>query len=95
MQFLPIIKYVSSGGGMYIIFTIVNNIVLYIWKLLRVDLKSSCHKEKKCNLMVMPVNHCDDHFATYTNTKSLSYTPDTNVMLSVDYFSRKNKNKIK
>ena len=29
-------------------------------------------------------NHCGDHFAMYTNDKSLYYTPETNIDLYVN-----------
>ena len=40
---------ISPGDVMYTMVTIVNNIILYIWKLLReyIDLKSSHHEKKK------------------------------------------------
>ena len=42
----PVIKLVNPGDDMYSMATTVNKTVLYTWKLLRVDLKSSHHKEK-------------------------------------------------
>lgn len=40
-------------------------------------------KRNFCNCMVMNVNwtYCGDHFATYTDIKSLQCTPETNIML--------------
>ena len=39
--------------------------------------------------MVMDGNqtYCGDHFAMYTNTKSLCCTPETNIMLYINYIS--------
>ena len=46
--------------------------------------------------MVMHGNYCGDHFATYTNIKSLCCKPETNITFCVNYISiKKNKNKIK
>ena len=41
--------------------------------------------------MVRDVNetYCGDHFTIYTNTKSLRYIPETNIMLYVNYTSVK------
>lgn len=32
---------------------------------------------------------CGDYFAIYTNIKLLGYTPETNIMLHVDYILKK------
>ena len=39
--------------------------------------------------MGMDVNHtyCGDHFAIYTNIKSLGYMPETSIMLYINYTS--------
>ena len=65
----------------YSMATIVNNIVLCIQKLLKVDLKSPPHKKKICNCVMMDVNkvYCGDHFAIYTSIDSCC-TPETNVI---------------
>ena len=34
--------------------------------------------------------YCGDYFVTYTNIKSLYYTPETNTVLYVNYTSIKN-----
>ena len=34
--------------------------------------------------MVMDVDQTCDHFTMYTNTETLNYTPDTNIMLYVN-----------
>lgn len=65
---------------------IIPDIVLYIWKWLRVNLSTAHHKKPICNYVVMDVNetHWDDHFATYTNTES----SESNIML-YDIISQK------
>ena len=40
----------KSWNVMCSVVTVVNNTVLYVWKLLRVDLKCSRHKKKKLTL---------------------------------------------
>ena len=40
---------ISRGDVMYSMVTIVNNTVVYIWKLLKIDLKSSHHEKKNYN----------------------------------------------
>ena len=44
----------------------------------------------------MDVNytHCGDHFAIYANIKSLCCTPETNIMLYVNYISFKKEKRI-
>lgn len=42
---LTVIKWMSPEDIMYSMLNIVDNTVLYIWKVLRVNLKSSHHKE--------------------------------------------------
>ena len=41
--------------------------------------------------MVTDVNqtYCGDHFGIYTNTQSLCCTPETNIMLYINYISKK------
>ena len=41
--------------------------------------------------MAMYVNqtHCGEHFKIYTNVKSLCCTPETNIILYVNYASKK------
>ena len=41
--------------------------------------------------MVIDTNqtHCDDNFAIYTDIESLCCTPETNIMLNVNYTSIK------
>lgn len=46
---LPVIRLTNPGDVMCTTVTIVNNVVLYILKLLRVDLKSSPHKKNNYN----------------------------------------------
>ena len=38
----------------------------------------------------MLTRHCSGHFAIYTYIESLCYTPETNIMLYVNYISIKN-----
>ena len=66
---LPIIISVSHKGVNYSMETIINNTILYICKLLRVNLQSSLHKKKLQLCMVIDANkiHHGDHFAIYTN----------------------------
>ena len=56
--------------------TVVHNTVLYIWKLLRLYLKNSHHKEKLwlCDMIDVNQTYCDDHCTTYTFIKSLGCT---------------------
>lgn len=53
--------------------TVVNT-VLHIWKLVRVNLKSSHHKKKNSNYASLHGDgckiSCGDHFAMYTNIES-------------------------
>ena len=69
---------------MYSSVTIVNNTVLHIWKLLRVDLKSSHHKKKILLKLGMVTDtnktSCDEHFTVSTNISSLCCTPETNII---------------
>lgn len=59
---------------MYSMVTIVSNTILYIWKLLRVYLKSVHHRKN-----VYQSVHCD-HFIVYKNIK-LCCISETNIML--------------
>lgn len=61
--------------------TSVNNTVLYIWKLRRVDLKHSHYQKKNFNYVVTDVNeaHCGDHFIILANIESLCCAPKTNI----------------
>ena len=43
--------------------------------------------------MGMDVSYCGDHFSMYTIIESLSCTPETNIMLYVNYTSIKVINK--
>ena len=65
----------SPSEIMYIIVTMVNATVLHIYLKVakRVNLKSSHHKKKICNCLLMGVNYayCGDHFMIYTNVKAL------------------------
>ena len=38
----------------------------------------------------MVTRHCGDHFALYTNVKSLCHIQETNIVLCVNYMSIKN-----
>ena len=64
----------------------------------RVDHKSSHHKKKKYNCMVMDVNwtYCGYHFAIYTNIESLCCIAETNrmYMLIMPQFFKKERNVI-
>lgn len=70
----------SWGGNAKSMAMTVNKVVLYIYKLLRVDLQSSY--PRKINFVTMYVNQTfgAGHFATYTNIETLGYTPRTNTM---------------
>lgn len=47
-----------------------------------VDLKSSRHKKKNCNCVVVDVTtYCDDHFAIFANIKLLCCTTETNMFI--------------
>lgn len=53
------------------------------------------HGEYSPNIVICKVTdgnqtYCGDHFATYTNAKSLYCTPETNTILYVTYTSKKN-----
>lgn len=66
---------ISSEDIMYSIVTTVNT-VLYIWKLLKVDFKSSHHIPKIVTMwghgcVIKP--YCHNHSAIYTFIKSLHY----------------------
>ena len=61
----------------------------------RVDLKSSHHKKKICQVWWwMLTRHCDNHFGVYTNIESLCYIPQTNIMLYATYISNFKKIKL-
>ena len=61
--------------------TMVNNIVLHIWKLLRVNLNSSL-KKKRFSVTVMEDNktYYGDCFAVYTNIKTSCYIFEINML---------------
>ena len=75
--------------------TIVNNTVLYIWKWLREQILKVLLTRKKivCNYVwwQILIRHCGDHFTIYTSIESLGCTPETKIMLYVNYTSIKNK----
>ena len=67
----------SLGDLMYSMVIIANNTVSCTWMLLRVDLKSSHHKEKivTCDRMEMVANNGGNHFIIYKCIKSRHCMP--------------------
>lgn len=54
----------------------------------KVDLKSSHHRKKICELMVCLTRLVSDHFKIYVNIQSC-FTPETNIMLRQLYLNKK------
>ena len=76
--------------------TIVNNIVLQIQKLLREQLKSPQYKKKHClnHMWLQILTRLMVIILQYIQTsKSLCSTPETNIILYVNYTSIKIRNK--
>lgn len=78
---------------MYSMVTIVTNIVLHIWKLIRVYLNSPHHKKKLTTVMDANYIYCGAHFVMYINTESCC-TPKINIVLETNvmcqwYLSKK------
>ena len=73
---------------MYNVVTIVNNTVLYVWKLLREQILKVFITRKKGNCVSWWIlTYGCDHFAIYTNIKLSCCTPETNMKLYVNYIS--------
>ena len=75
MYKLPVIRLINSGDVVYSMMTVVNNAVLYVWKLLRQQILKVLITHKKMLLCeVMDLSKYGNHFATYAYIKSL-YCP--------------------
>ena len=75
---------------MYSVVTVVNDTILYSWKLLRHILKISAQEKKE-----IVTEHGDEwiyggeHFTTFTNIELLCCRPETNMVLYVNGISKK------
>lgn len=62
---LSVTRWVSSENLMYNIVIVVDDILFYTWKLLRVDFKYSCHKKETVILWHDSSVSCSGDFAVY------------------------------
>ena len=73
------------GNVMCSVVTIVNNIDCNFESCMEINLKSSHHKEKEnCTVTEGDQTYCE-HFTLYTNLESLCCTPESNIILYVNY----------
>ena len=81
---------ISPRDVMYSMVTTINNVILYILKLLTV-LKVLITRKKICNCVLMDIyqTYCGDHCAIHTNIKSLCGIPETIIILHINYISIK------
>ena len=73
-------KWINSGESNYSTMPIVNNTILHIWKLLRIDIKCSLKKQKAIEMINKIQNVGNDTGQTIQLFKQINYTENRKTM---------------